>query len=242
MITEFLNSVEVTPLNFRRRINAFCVKEQIMKLKSSKIIDIFLLKKDFYSKLTDKSMWLYIGIALVGIRDVVSTIIVRNSNNTDLSNKVQLNFKTIGILLVTALVIGLIDVICFSYPIFDIIKHFKKKKESNSIALGMLYSSLLTKVIKVYAIVNIIVTPLDLLSYFMGNLAVSHESLLLMYISLVLSILAYFWFNGAITRGLCILFKIPNSARGLVFVLVFFWNSLLSSAIGYLLNLVLDRL
>jgi hypothetical protein len=213
-----------------------------MKLKSSKIIDFFLLKKDFYSKLTDKSMWLYIGIALVGIRDVVLAIIGMNYNNTGLSNKIQLNVKTIGILLITALVIGLIDAICFSYPIFDVIKHFKKKSESNSMALGMLYSSLLTKVIKVYAVVNIIITPLDLLSYFTGNLAISYNSRVLTYITLVLGILAYFWFNGAITRGICVLFKLPNNVRGLVFVLVFIWNALLGSAIGYLLNLVLVRL
>lgn len=213
-----------------------------MKFKSSKIIDFFLLKKDFYSKLTDKSMWLYIGIALVGIRDVVFSIIGMNATNTDYSKIIEFNFKTIGVLLVTVLAIGLVDVISFSYPIFDIIKHFKKKNESNSMTLGMLYSSLLTKVIKVYAIVNIIVTPLDLLSYFTGNLAISQKSVLLTYISLVLGILGYFWFNGAITRGLCILFKLPNSVRGLVFVLVFLWNALLSQAIGYLLNLVLVRL
>lgn len=213
-----------------------------MKLKSSKIIDFFLLKKDFYSKLTDKSMWLYIGIALVGIRDVVLAVIGMSSSNADFNSKFHFNVKTIGILLVVALVIGLVDAISFSYPIFDVIKHFKKRNESNSMALGMLYSSLLTKVIKVYAIVNIIVTPLDLLCYFTGSLAISQKSIILTYISLVLGILGYFWFNGAITRGLCILFKLPNSVRGLVFVLVFFWNALLGSAISFLLNQVLVRL
>lgn len=210
-----------------------------MKLKSSKIIDFFLLKKDFYSKLTDKSMWLYIGIALVGIRDVVFAIISMNASNVDYSKNIQFNVKTIGILLLTAIVIGLVDAISFSYPIFDVIKHFKKRNESNSMALGMLYSSILTKVIKVYAIVNIIVTPLDILSYYTNNLAVSHESMIFMFISAVLGILGYFWFNGAITRGLCVLFKLPNSVHVLVFVLVFFWNALLGSAIGYLLNHVL---
>ena len=213
-----------------------------MKLKSSKIIDFFLLKKDFYSKLTDKSMWLYIGIALVGIRDVVFAILNKYSSDADYINSIQFNVRSIGILLVTVLVIGLIDVISFSYPIFDVIKHFRKRSESSSMALGMLYSSLLTKVIKVYAIVNIIVTPLDILTYFTTNMAVANESILLMYISAVLGILGYFWFNGAITRGLCVLFKLPNGVRGLVFVLVFLWNALLGSAIGYLLDQVLTRL
>ncbi|HEY5582958.1 MAG TPA: hypothetical protein VIK78_00490 [Ruminiclostridium sp.] len=213
-----------------------------MKLKSSKIIDFFLLKKDFYSKLTDKSMWLYIGIALVGIRDVVLAIISMYSSNPDYNKNIQFDVKTIGILFVAAIVIGLVDIISFSYPIFDVIKHFKKRDGIDSMALGMLNSSLLTKVIKVYAVVNIIVTPLDLLGYYTSNLAVSNKSMVLMLISAVLGILGYFWFNGAITRGLCVLFKLPNNVRGLVFVLVFFWNSLLGSAIGYLINHILINL
>jgi len=213
-----------------------------MKLKSSKIIDFFLLKKDFYSKLTDKSMWLYIGIALVGIRDIGFAIIGMNSSTIDKSNNIQFSIKTVGILLVAAVVIGLVDVISFSYPIFDIIKYFKKKNESNSMAMGMLNSSLLTKVIKAYAIVNIIVTPLDLLSYFTANLAVSQDSIIFMFVSAVLGIIGYFWFNGAITRGLCVLFKLPNNVRGLVFVLVLFWNMLIGQAIGYLIDNVLTRL
>ncbi len=212
-----------------------------MKSKTSKIIDFFLLQKDFYSKLTDKSMWLYIGIALIGIRDVVLGVIGTNIDTTDGIN-INYNVKTVLILFVTALVIGLIDAMCFSYPVFDIIKHFKKRNDSNSMTMGMSYSSLLTKVIKVYAVVNIIITPLDLLTYFTTHQGIVHQSITLLYISTVFNILAYFWFNGAITRGLCVLFKIPNSVRGLVFVLVFLWNALLSSALGLLFNQVLIRL
>lgn len=212
-----------------------------MKFKTTPIIDFFLLQKDFYSKLTDKSMWLYIGIALIGIRDVGLGIIGTNINTAD-GISISYNVRTALILFITALVIGMIDAMCFSYPIFDIIKHFKKRSDSNSMAMGMSYSSLLTKVIKVYAVVNIIVTPLDLLTYFTTHQAVLHQSVALVYISAVLNILAYFWFNGAITRGLCVLFKIPNSVRALVFVLVFLWNALLSSALGLLFNQVLMRL
>lgn len=213
-----------------------------MKFKSINFIDLILLKKDFYSRLTDKSMWLYIGIILVGIRDVAFALLGMNSSNTDYAKSFQLSLKTVAILIISVLVIGLVDTISFSYPMFDVIKHFKKRNESNSMALGMLYSSLLTKVMKVYIIVNIVVTPIDILSYLTTNWAVAFDSVILMYISAVLGILGYFWFNGAITRGLCVLFKLPNGVRGLVFVLVFFWNALLGSSIGYLLNQILMRL
>jgi len=213
-----------------------------MKLKSSTVIDFFLLKKDFYSKLNDKSMWLYIGIVLVGIRDVAFALFGSNSSSTDYSKIINFNIKTIGLLFLTALAIGLVDALCFSYPVFDIIKHFKNKNESNSMALGMLYSSLLTKVIKVYAIANIIIIPFDVLNYIVAKQSLATHSIILSYIYLALGIIGYFWFNGAITRGLCVLFKLPNSVRGLVFMLVFLWNALISWAISYLLNLILVRL
>ena len=213
-----------------------------MKLKLNNIIDLFLLQKDFYSKLNDKSMWLYIGIAFVGIRNVIFNMIGINADNTDYFKDIQFTIKTFGILILTAGVIGFIDIICFSYPIFDIIKHFKKKNENNSMALGMVYSSILTKVIKVYIIANVLLTPLDIVYYYTSKFALVYPNIMLLtYISLVLGILGYFWFNGAITRGLCIIFKLRNSV-GLVFVLVFCWNALISWAIGYLLNLVLVRL
>ena len=212
-----------------------------MKFKTSKIIDFFLLQKDFYSKLTDKNMWLYIGIALVGIRDVGMGVLGINFNAPDKTG-IVFNIKTGALLFLAALVIGLVDVICFSYPVFDIIKHFKKRSDSNSMAMGMSYSSLLTKVMKVYIVVNIIVTPINLLGYYTLHMGNDYKSITLLYITAVLDILAYFWFNGAITRGLCVLFKLPAGARSLVFMLVFLWNALLSEALGLLFTQVLTRL
>ncbi len=210
-----------------------------MKLK--RIIDFFLLKKDFYARLNDKNMWLYIGIALVGIRDVGLGVLGLNISPIE-SSAINFTLKTCAILFLAALVIGLIDVICFSYPIFDIIKYFKKRSDSNALALGMSYSSLLTKVMKVYIVVNILVTPINLLSYYTFHLTGKYEITLLVYITAVLDILAYFWFNGAITRGLCVLFKIPARVRVIVFMLVFVWNALLSEALGLLFSLVIGRL
>ncbi len=211
-----------------------------MKFRTSKVIDFFLLKKDFYSKLTDKKMWLYIGIGLVGLRDVGLGVLGLNLTSDKMS--AGMNIRTGAILFLTALIIGLIDVICFSYPVFDIIKHFKKRSDNNSMAMGVSYSSLITKVMKVYIVVNIIVTPINLLSYYTMDLTNNSGSVILLYITAVLDILAYFWFNGAITRGVCVLFKLPTGARSLVFMLVFLWNALLSEALGLLFTQVINRL
>ncbi len=212
-----------------------------MKFRSSKIIDFFLLQKDFYSKLNDKKMWLYIGIALVGLRDVGLGVIGMNFDPSAKTH-VALNIRTGAILFIAALLIGFIDVICFSYPVFDIIKHFKKRSENNSMAMGVSYSSLLTKVMKVYIAVNLIVTPLNLIAYYTLYINPNNKYLILLYITAVLDILAYFWFNGAITRGLGVLFKLPTGARSLVFMLVFVWNALLTEALNYIFLKVIGLL
>lgn len=214
-----------------------------MKLKFTNIIDFFLLPKDIYSKLTDKSMWLYIGIAFVGIRDVVLSLLGRSLNDPEFGSRFHLDIKVSAILLATIVIIGLVDALSFSYPVFDIIKHFKKKKENvSAMTLGAAYSSFLTKVMKIYILANIVITVIDIAYYITGYIGITQKSLIFMYIASVLGILAYFWFNGIITRGLCVLFKIPNSVRGLVFVLVFLWNALLSSAIGYLMDQMINRI
>lgn len=214
-----------------------------MKSKSNKIIDLFLLQKDFYSKLTDKSMWLYAGIVFVGLRDVIFSILDPENNKGLFINKLSFNFKTIVVLLITALIIGFVDVLCFSYPVFDVIKHFKKRSEGyNASPVGNTYSSLLTKVMKVCVLANIVITPLDVLTYFTGKAYFSLESTIFLFITSALGILAYFWFNGAITRGLCVLFRLSTNVRGLVFVLVFAWNAMIGSAINYLLSQVIMRL
>lgn len=89
-----------------------------MKSKYNTIIDIFLLQKDFYSKLTDKSMWLYIGIVFVGLRDVIFYILNPQNTKGFFITNLSLNFKTAAVLFITALIIGFVDVICFSYPVF----------------------------------------------------------------------------------------------------------------------------
>lgn len=212
-----------------------------MKLKTSKVIDFFLLQKDFYSKLNDKNMWLYIGIILVGIRDVGLGVLGLGMASVD-KTVISFNLKTGAVLLAAVILIGLIDVVCFSYPIFDIINHFKKRSGNNSMPVGTSYSSILTKVMKVYIVVNIILTPLNLLGYYTLYLSNSMNWLTMMYITAVLDIIAYFWFNGAITRGLCVLFKLPSGARSLVFMLVFLWNALLSEALSLLFSMVISRL
>ncbi len=213
-----------------------------MKSKSNTIIDLFLLQKDFYSRLTDKSMWLYIGIVFVGLRDVIFYILNPQNPKGLFITNLSFNFKTAALLFITALIIGFVDVICFSYPVFDVIKHFKKRSEGYNASVVNTYSSLITKVMKVYILANILLTPMDILIYFSSRWTFSTNSLILLFITTVMGILSYFWFNGAITRGLCVLFRLSNNVRGLVFVLVFCWNALISSAIQYLLSLIIMRL
>ena len=205
---------------------------------NKKFLDYFLLPKDYYAKLTDKSFWLYIGIAAVGFRDVLLAILGLLSSNEQFKDTFALSLRSIAILLLSIIVIGFIDVLCFSYPAYDIIKLFKRRGEKNdSMSSEFTHSNILTKVMKSYIIINVIITPVDLVVYYIARTA-SPSYLVYLGIS-VLAMLSYLWFNCAITRALGVFFKIKSEAKLLVFLLVVLWNELLGTVLSFLINKVL---
>ena len=205
---------------------------------NKKFLDYFLLPKDYYAKLTDKSFWLYIGIAAVGIRDVLLAILGLLSSNEQFNDTFAFSLRSIGILLLSIIVIGFIDVLCFSYPAFDIIKLFKRRGEKNdSMTSEFTHSNILTKVMKSYIIINVIITPIDLIIYYVSSNVT--PSYLAYFAISALAIMSYLWFNCAITRALGVFFKIKSEAKLLVFLLVVLWNELLGTVLGFLINKVM---
>ncbi len=205
---------------------------------NKKFLDYFLLPKDYYAKLTDKSFWLYIGIAAVGFRDVLLAILGLFSSNDQFKGTFALSLRSIAILLLSVIVIGFIDVLCFSYPTFDIIKLFKRRSEKNdSMSSEFTHSNILTKVMKSYIIINVIITPIDLIIYYVASIA--SPSYLVYLLIFALAMLSYLWFNCAITRALGVFFKMKSEAKLLVFLLVVLWNELLGKVLSFLINKVL---
>lgn len=205
---------------------------------NKKFLDYFLLPKDYYAKLTDKSFWLYIGIAAVGFRDVLLAFLGLFSSNDQFKGTFALSLRSIAILLLSVIVIGFIDVLCFSYPTFDIIKLFKRRSEKNdSMSSEFTHSNILTKVMKSYIIINVIITPIDLIIYYVASTA-SPSYLVYLVIS-ALAMLSYLLFNCAITRALGVFFKMKSEAKLLVFLLVVLWNELLGKVLSFLINKVL---
>jgi hypothetical protein len=212
-------------------------------MRSNKFLDFFLLPKDYYAKLTDTSFWLYIGIVAVGIRDILMAFLSMSVNKPAVIKNIHPDIKTVLILLGSVLIIGIVDVICFSYPAFDVIKLFKRRNaKHDSMSSDFSDSSLLTKIIKAYILVNVIVTPLDVITHFAAKSSIANNSLLLALLVNLMGILSFLWFNGAITRALGVFFKIKNDVKMIVFILVVLWNELLGYALNYIINQLFIRL
>lgn len=92
-----------------------------------KLSDVLLYPKEFHGRLTDRKPSLYAGILFVGVVDLflpdfVETCKVLFSGKT--SNEVILN---ILLSVCVVLIFGIIDVVVFSLPLFDLFKYIKKK-------------------------------------------------------------------------------------------------------------------
>lgn len=212
-------------------------------MRSNKFLDFFLLPKDYYAKLTDTSFWLYIGIIAVGIRDILMAFLNMSVSKPAVINNIHPDIKTILILLGSVLIIGIVDALFFSYPAFDIIKLFKRRNtKHDSMSSDFSDSSLLTKIMKAYILINVIVTPLDLITYFISRSSVVQNSIMLALLVNLMGILSFLWFNGAITRALGVFFKIKNDVKMIVFILVVMWNELLGYILNYIINQLIVRL
>ncbi|MCX7749355.1 MAG: hypothetical protein N2645_21055 [Clostridia bacterium] len=202
-----------------------------------KILDILLLPKSFYERLTDKRAFLYIGILLVGIRDMAMWIFAGNTGVFIDKSQPEL-LRNIAVLAMFIIVIGAIDVLFFSLPVFDVFKYFYKRT-------GVLIDGRgLIKVLKIYIIANLLVTPVNAVTYILAP-EITHllaETTTLAIVLLILIWGSIIWFNGVIVRGLLMVFRFNERLKGIVFAGVFIWGYMLSTALDYIFHRVVGVL
>jgi hypothetical protein len=119
-----------------------------------KILDILLLPKSIYQKLTGKKAPLLMGVFFVGMVDIVFTL-ADNYSEIFGGGSQRAVVYNILIVLISLIVLGIADVLFFSVPLFDLFKLFRKEKGSE------LQKNMLVKLAKVYVTAHIIIIPLD---------------------------------------------------------------------------------
>jgi hypothetical protein len=194
-----------------------------------KLLDILLLPKNFYKKLNEKRSTLYLGIIFIGIVDLVFALFENYS--IIFSGKAEnVIYQNIALLAAFIIILGAVDVLFFSIPLFDLFKKFKK--ESHDIETN----TKLIKLMKVYISAHFVLVPLEVLIYLVAkNIDSLNYNVVFIaaFIELILPVL----FSAAITRGINVIYNFQPLFKRLVFLVVFIW----SYALGFALSFVIDN-
>jgi hypothetical protein len=165
----------------------------------------------------------------VGIADMMFTF-YQNHGRLLTGKSPMLLYYNISLAVVMTILVGFIDVLFFSMPLFDLFKRFKKEK---NIANN---DEQLIKFMKVYICANLLVLPLNTLFYFMfGNTAFTHSNYIVL-IAYAYIILIPLWISAAVSRGANAIYGFVAPLRRMVFLVAFIWSSILSNVIGFIVD------
>jgi hypothetical protein len=200
-----------------------------------KFFDRILLTTDFYRKLTDDRIGLYFGILLVGIIDMIIPVI-KKFKELFIGRPNDILFNNIALVIISVIVIGLVDVLFFSIPLFDFFKRFKSEEEVQS------GGKQLIKIMKILVIANLLVFIPHFAVYLAYESINQYNHPLLVEILSILSIVIFIWYCAAITRGINSIYSFKPMFSKMLFMVVFFWNFILSNlSISYVIdNLIME--
>lgn len=194
------------------------------------LIDILLLPKKYFQGITDKRSSLYAGIVFVGaidilfpeVRSILLKLFIGKTGSVLLYNT--------ALLLVFMILLGVLDVVFFSVPLFDLFKVFKKKSDS-PVASGHKI-----RIMKIYIIAHIVVLPVNIILQFVFSNVTLQTNPALAYTAFFIGILVIIWFSAIISRGINVIYSFEEFFKRLVFAVVFLWNFLLGSAIRFIID------
>jgi hypothetical protein len=213
-------------LFFNNTLRSFKVKKFL--------IDRLLFPKDFFKKITDKLHTLYIGIVLIGLVDLGMSLIYKIPFYF-YNKPTEILVYNISLALCIIILVGLLDIIFFAMPLFDIFKNFALRKRITDIKGQFI------KLMKVYIVSHFLIIPL----YILLHLVFKERILGLRIYSgffLIFKIIIIFWQSAIITRGIYIIYTFHKKLKSLVFFMVSTWVMVLGYTIDYLVSTLLTKL
>ncbi len=203
-----------------------------------KILDIILLPKRFYEGISSRLWTLYIGIILVGINDLFVTFYA-NFDKLFSGKSVSVILQNAGISLISIIIIGTVDIICFSKPLSDIFRRLGTAEPATS------GNSATIKIMKAYVVANVLMLVINivLLLGSMGAVDSSSAVTAAADSSDFLSTLAILWICAIVTRGAGIIHKMESRNKLTAFILIYIWSLLLGEALRWIyINIILKML
>lgn len=196
-------------------------------MNGARLADLFLLPKGTYLKLTEKKYTLYLGILFVGLVDMVYPVI-DHFGDYFVGKPSDMVLLNAGLLLLIAAVIGTVDVVFFSFPIFDFIKLVKKLP-----AVGA--DTGLMRVMKTYILVHFLLVPFGMgYSLLLRSMDLSSISQMFLLVLIIIENLLSLWFSAAFARGVSVNFGLGPILWRVAMILALIWGSFLSYALNFM--------
>jgi hypothetical protein len=215
-----------------------------------RLADILLYPARYYENLSDKRATLVAGIILIGAIDLFLPDIAAVFKALFSGKPADdIRFNTLMMIFVV-LVLGIIDVVFLSVPLFDIFKFLKKKETAvgqhtggnadlsapSSLQSGQdsrdyrEQSPSLIKVMKVYIISHFIIIPATTAVYFALVRNITENSPDWMKnLYLLIFIVTIIWPAAIIARGINVIFRFNPLFKRLTFLIVLIWNYIFST-------------
>ena len=197
----------------------------------NKLLDILLFPKSLYNRLSDKTPAVIPGVILVGFIDLGAFFINGGFGVLYKGKSPETIAYNFVIALVTLVLIGFIDIMFFTLPLYDLFKHFKREGTRDKNARDSI-----VRFLKVYIVVHLWLVPIYILFFAVSGYSFTPGLTLLAYIMFFIAEALPIWLSAAITRGVNVIYNFTLLFKRFVFIIVLIWSFLLSFALEYMLK------
>lgn len=198
-----------------------------------KFFNIVLFPKSLYKRISDNKLTLFLGIIFIGIIDL-GFVLVEGFRQFFGGAETSKTVYNIALAILFTLLLGVVDVLFFTIPMFDLFKRFKKREGS----VVTNEQGQFIKLAKVYIIAHfLILVPQIIMFLIYRNIVLTlNISNRLLYVALFIDFIIPFWFSAAISRGVNTIYKFKTLFGKLSFLILFVWNYVLGHALSYVIS------
>jgi hypothetical protein len=192
------------------------------------LLDILLFPKSYFAKITDKLPTLFLGIIFVGLANA-AFLLWDHVPGLFYNKELTVLIFNSTLALCVAVLLGLINIVFFSLPLFDLFKFFRVKERIKNI------NGQLIKLMKVYISAHFIIVPVQ--AFFEATVRLSKwtgmTSGFIIAIALIEFVLLPIWLGAIVSRGINTIYDFDDRLKSMIFVIVYGWYLILSYALSY---------
>jgi hypothetical protein len=191
-----------------------------------------LFTENFYKRLNYNRVTLYIGILLVGLKDVGLYMYADGISIFDIKTS-ALSMVHLVAAIGLICIFGVMDVVFYSRPVYDILKRFPPMENFTR------QRHLPIIIMKIYILANMILAPFDtFITILDRNKLIPQNSEWVFGLLSLLVLISLLWYFGVITKGVNVVFGLQIPYKLLATIINLFWIFLVNYALNYLIDII----